>query len=113
MVFAKRVYDQWNERDGYRVLVDRLWPRGIKKNVLIYDRWLNDVAPSAALRKALHAKTLDFSTFSRQYHQEIAGGTALKELIALASASNLTLLTAAHLEVDNHITVLLTLLNTG
>ena len=56
-VRIKRVYEDFSEADGYRVLVDKLWPRGIKKEWLRYDYWAKDITPSAALRKWFHDDT--------------------------------------------------------
>ena len=53
-VVLKRVYEDPSPDDGYRVLVDRLWPRGVRKDELDYDEWAQDVAPSADLRKSWH-----------------------------------------------------------
>lgn len=53
-VRIKRVYEDFSETDGYRVLVDKLWPRGMKKEWLKYDYWAKDITPSASLRKWFH-----------------------------------------------------------
>ena len=50
----KRVYDEMEEMDGYRILVDRLWPRGVKKEDLPYDEWAKDITPSSEIRKAFN-----------------------------------------------------------
>lgn len=60
MIQCKRVYDAASKEDGYRVLVDRLWPRGIKKADLAYDEWCKALAPSTELRKAFHGEAIDF-----------------------------------------------------
>ena len=69
MIQCKRVYDPQEESDGYRVLVDRLWPRGIKKEALNYDEWCKTLTPSTDLRKAFHSETIDFAHFSQLYRQ--------------------------------------------
>ena len=71
MIQCKRVYDPQEASDGYRILVDRLWPRGIKKEALNYDEWCKILAPSTDLRKAFHGETLDFAHFSQRYRQEL------------------------------------------
>ena len=58
MIFCKRVYDEVTESDGYRVLVDRLWPRGIKKTDLHYDEWNKDVAPDTDTAQVVSCHTL-------------------------------------------------------
>ena len=69
---CKRVYDPAEKSDGYRVLVDRLWPRGVKKSDLIFNEWNKALTPSSDLRKAFHAELIDFSHFSEQYRAELA-----------------------------------------
>jgi uncharacterized protein YeaO (DUF488 family) len=61
MIQCKRVYEQASPDDGYRVLVDRLWPRGVKKTDLAYDEWCKTLTPSNELRKAFHSETIDFA----------------------------------------------------
>ncbi|MGP0800894.1 DUF488 domain-containing protein, partial [Escherichia coli] len=60
---CKRVYDPAEQSDGYRVRVDRLWPRGIKKTDLALDEWDKEITPSTERRKALHGEVVDFATF--------------------------------------------------
>ena len=72
MIQCKRVYDPQESSDGYRVLVDRLWPRGIKKEALACDEWCKELTPSAELRKAFHGEVVDFATFREQYLAELA-----------------------------------------
>ena len=76
MIQCKRVYDPQEESDGYRILVDRLWPRGIKKEALNYAEWCKTLAPSTDLRKAFHGETLDFAHFSQRYRQELEAADA-------------------------------------
>ena len=71
---CKRVYDPAEQSDGYRVLVDRLWPRGIKKTDLALDEWDKEITPSTELRKAFHGEVVDFATFREQYLAELAPG---------------------------------------
>ncbi len=65
-----RIYDN---PSGHRVLVDRLWPRGVQKEAAPWDDWTKDLAPSNALRKAYHAGKLDFVAFATAYRDELAG----------------------------------------
>ena len=111
MIAVKRVYDPITADDGYTVLVDRLWPRGIKKIDLRCDEWLKAVAPSAELRKALHAATLDFIHFEQQYRVELSNSSAFSALQSRAKQQKVTLLTAVKLDQPSHITVLQKLLN--
>ena len=80
----KRIYDEPSPEDGYRVLVDRLWPRGLSKEAAALDRWAKEVAPSPELRKAWHAASdAEWGMFAARYRAELAGQTA-EALAALA-----------------------------
>lgn len=107
MIQCKRVYDPQESSDGYRVLVDRLWPRGIKKEALACDEWCKELTPSAELRKAFHGEAIDFAHFSQRYRQELDAHreTGLR-LAALAQRQPLTLLYAAKNTEQNHARVL-------
>lgn len=72
MIQCKRLYEQAGPDDGYRVLVDKLWPRGVKKTDLAYDEWCKALTPSNELRKAFHSETIDFAAFSKAYREELA-----------------------------------------
>jgi len=107
MIQCKRVYDPASEDDGYRVLVDRLWPRGIKKADLHYDQWEKDLAPSNALRKEFHSDAIDFAEFSKLYREELEEKLeAVQKLVAHFEHSHLTLLYAAKNTEQNHALVL-------
>ena len=69
---TKRVYDPPSAKDGLRVLVDRLWPRGLTKAEAHVDLWLKGLAPSNELRRKFHAGTLDWSEFVTAYKRELA-----------------------------------------
>lgn len=111
-VVVKRVYDDATEEDGTRVLVDRLWPRGMAKERARLDAWMRDAAPSAELRNEWHHdpdghEPSHFAAFAERYRAELAGSAALRELRALAaSAPRLTLLTATRDAEMNHALVL-------
>lgn len=96
-VRVKRVYEPPLRRDGARVLVDRIWPRGVTKSDADLDEWCKDVAPSTALRKWYRHDPSLFSDFRRRYRHELASGQqaqALAHLRELAKRRPLTLLTA-------------------
>lgn len=78
MIQTKRVYESADKSDGFRVLVDRLWPRGLTKERAHVDLWLKEIAPSDALRKRFHA-TEDWPEFEKRYRTELTGK---KELLA-------------------------------
>lgn len=78
----KRVYVECDKSDGYRILIDRLWPRGIKKENLTIDWWDKDIAPSSELRKWFHSDQLrNWDEFVVRYRFEIHNSPALSDLI--------------------------------
>ncbi len=93
----KRVYDQLENTDGLRVLVDHLWPRGIKKEDLHYDIWAKDIAPSTELREWFHKDQNDnWGKFETLYKKELNNSKAVKEFIqTIKKESNVTLLYAS------------------
>ena len=102
-VQVKRVYDSPLPTDGYRVLVDRLWPRGISKVSLKADEWMKDVAPSNELRQRFHRDDSRWEEFQKLYFKELDGNRDLIErLIQKSRAGNLTLLYAAKDEEHNN-----------
>jgi uncharacterized protein YeaO (DUF488 family) len=109
-VAIKRIYEEPSPQDGVRVLVDRLWPRGLKKDAVALDAWLKDLAPSNELRKWYHAHPEQWSKFRERYLRELASETAnaaLQELYRLrAEQRQLTLLFASKNEEHNNATVL-------
>jgi len=113
-VAVKRAYEKASAADGTRVLVDRLWPRGIKKEAAALDAWLKDVAPSDELRRWIHARPELWPAFRKKYLVELAApaaSRALEELYRLASKSRqLTLVFAARDHEHNNAVVLKQLL---
>jgi uncharacterized protein YeaO (DUF488 family) len=79
-VAIKRAYDPPSSQDGTRILVDRLWPRGIGKKKAALDGWMKDVAPSPALRQWFGHEPKRFKEFSRRYRAELKGNPALETL---------------------------------
>ena len=73
---VKRIYDPPAGTDGLRILVDRLWPRGIAKDKAAIDLWLRDLAPSNTLRQRFHGKPADWAAFRAAYARELAGDAA-------------------------------------
>jgi uncharacterized protein YeaO (DUF488 family) len=103
----KRVYEPAEKRDGYRVLVDRLWPRGIRKESARLDEWIKDLAPSTALRKWFHEGKGTFQEFAARYKREMAGQEAgLARLKELSKERKLTLLYGSRDEKQNHAVLL-------
>lgn len=103
----KRAYEPAARGDGARVLVDRLWPRGLSKERAALHAWMPEVAPSVALRKWFDHKPARFAAFSRRYREELAGNAdALAPLRKLARRRNVTLVYGARDEQCNHALVL-------
>lgn len=107
---VRDLLDDGGSADGeHRVLVDRLWPRGIAKERLDHDAWDKDIAPSPELRKAFHAGELDFEQFREHYLSELSDSDAPRRLLeaaADAEASILVLVYAAKDSEYNHALVL-------
>ena len=101
-VRVRRVYDEPEPQDGARVLVDRLWPRGLRKDAAHLDEWAKDVAPSTELRDWYGHDPAKFAEFRRRYAAELdepAARAGVARLRALAAERPVTLLTATK-EVD-------------
>ncbi len=113
-ILLKRIYAAPAASDGTRVLVDRLWPRGLSKDSAAVDRWLRDLAPSDTLRKWFHAHTAAWPLFRKRYLKELSqprSAAALDELYRLAGRrKKLTLLFASKNEEQNNAVVLRDLL---
>lgn len=113
-VNIKRIYAAPEQEDGVRVLVDRLWPRGLKKSDAQIDLWLKSAAPSAQLRRTWHSdpeghEPERFAAFARSYLDELGHGEAsgaVDRLVEFAAAGQLTLLYGARDEHSNHAMVL-------
>ena len=106
-IYLKRVYDPAERGDGYRVLADRLWPRGIKKSDLHHDVWLREICPPSTLRKAWHNDRIDSRTFQTRYLEALAeSDKARAALQDLLNHEVITLLTAAKNPQKGHLAVL-------
>ena len=106
-----RVYDDIDADDGQRVLVDRIWPRGVRKDDPRVGIWCKDVAPSKELREWYHHRPERFDEFVVRYEEELHDSPALAELRKLTERGVVTLVTATR-EVDgSHAAVLAKLLN--
>jgi uncharacterized protein YeaO (DUF488 family) len=104
---AKRIYDPPDRKDGARVLVDRLWPRGARKEAAKLTLWLKDIAPSADLRRWFDHDPARFAEFSRRYRAELgANKEAVSQMEDLMKAGPVTLLYAAHDTEHNQALVL-------
>lgn len=111
MFEIKRVYEKPDESDGIRVLVDRLWPRGLKKEEAKIDHWMKEIAPSDSLRKWFAHKEEHWEAFKGRYKKELkVKNELLKQLQDLGRDKKITLLYAARDEERNNAVVLLEVL---
>lgn len=102
-IIIKRVYDEPDESDGYRILVDRLWPRGLTKGEVKADLWLKDIAPSDGLRKRFGHDPAKWGEFECSYFAELDGNRDLvKQLLGQAKKGVVTLLYAAKDDKHNN-----------
>lgn len=107
MVKLKRAYEAAAVSDGARYLVERLWPRGVKKSALRLDAWLKDVAPSAALRQWFKHDPKKWTEFQRRYIRELnANVQALRPLLHATREGDVTLVYSSHDADHNNAVVL-------
>lgn len=107
MIKVKRVYEQPSDLDGLRVLVDRLWPRGLKKSEASLDLWIKEIAPENRLRKWFSHDPEKWEEFRKCYLKELEQKEEyVQELLGKARETDITLLYAAKNEVFNNATVL-------
>jgi uncharacterized protein YeaO (DUF488 family) len=108
-VKIKRIYEPAAATDGYRILTDRLWPRGIKKDAI--DKWLKEVAPSTELRKWFNHEPEKWHSFLSKYKEELKDSAALEELRGdIEKHKQVTLLYSAKDEEHNQAVALLKIL---
>lgn len=113
MIYIKRVRDPVSKEDGKRFLVERLWPRGMKKVDLKIDGWIKDAAPSTELRKWFNHEPGKWQEFVRRYQAELRKTpAALEPILAAAAEGNVTLLFSSHDAEHNNVVALQTYLQT-
>lgn len=109
-IYIKRIYDPYEESDGYRILVDRLWPRGISKADAKLDEWAKDFTPSNQLRKQVHQEEISWDEFALEYVNELNANPRFTQWISLIKdilqKQNVTLITAAKFLPHNHADIL-------
>jgi uncharacterized protein YeaO (DUF488 family) len=110
LVGIKRVYDRRELTDGKRILVDRLWPRGVKKGTQSVDLWMKDVAPSNELRKWFANEPAEWEAFKKKYRAELDDGKKLEELVKMAEKIDITLVYSAKDSEHNNAVALAELL---
>ena len=102
MIRIKRIYDKPSDDDGYRVLVDRLWPRGMKKEIARIDVWLKDAAPSDELRKWFNHEPEKWNDFKEKYFMELQHKKGVLDSVIERINQGLTLLYGAKDERHNN-----------
>ncbi len=107
VIATKRVYDEPAKADGFRVLIDRLWPRGFTKEKAAIDEWAKDLAPSNELRTLFHHDDVPWADFEKRYRAELKGNTAVEDFIEQhKDKKKITLIFAAKDLKHNHAIVL-------
>ncbi|MDR0437738.1 MAG: DUF488 family protein [Bacteroidales bacterium] len=105
---TKRIYEAPADADGYRVLVDRLWPRGISHERTHLDLWAKDITPSTALRNEFHSGIDNYNEFVAAYLDELRNNPAMPEFVAeIKKHKIVTLLTATRDPAHSHVPVLI------
>ena len=112
-IAIKRVYDPPGPSDGFRVLVDRLWPRGLTKEKAALDLWAKDIAPSTELREEFNHRLEKFAEFKKHYRLELSKNPALAAFRKELKRPKVTLLFGAHDAKINHAAVLAEYLKQG
>ncbi|WP_424630357.1 DUF488 domain-containing protein [Bradyrhizobium sp. SYSU BS000235] len=103
---TKRIYEKPATGDGLRILVDRLWPRGVRKEAAALDQWCKEIAPTPELRKWFDHREDRFTEFKTRYLHELKHNPVVPELLQRIGSRNSTLLYAAHDPAINHAVVL-------
>lgn len=107
MIKIKRIYEEPAEGDGFRILVDRLWPRGMKKENAAIDLWLRDVAPSNELRKWFAHDVEKWQDFQDRYKAELLDGDGMTKLREAVAANPVVTLLFAAKDVEHNNAVVL------
>ena len=111
VIRIKRVYSAYSKSDGFRILVDRLWPRGLTKQVAQVELWMKEIAPSNELRKWYHQDMTQWALFRKKYLEELKHSTSLADLkSACGKHSVVTLLYGSKDEEHNHALILVDIL---
>ena len=103
MIKTRRIYDKPEADDGFRILVDRIWPRGLKKNNIKIDLWQKDIAPSASLRKWFNHDSKKWNEFKSRYYEELKDKQEIVKLfLEKAEQGTITLLYSSKEEKYNN-----------
>jgi uncharacterized protein YeaO (DUF488 family) len=101
-IILKRAYEQAAKSDGKRVLVERLWPRGVRKEALHLDAWMKDVAPSTSLRKWFNHDPKKWNEFRKRYFAELSANPESWHALIADAPSRLTLVYSSHEQEHNN-----------
>lgn len=104
---TKRVYEDSSEEDGYRILTERLWPRGVSKERANLDKWMKGIAPSHDLRKWFDHDADKWEEFKERYRRELFGSEYVEELLEIIKKNETVTLIYASKDEDHNSTVLL------
>ena len=111
VIRVKRVYEEYSKSDGFRMLVDRLWPRGLTKQAAHVDLWMKEIAPSNELRKWFHQDMTQWTLFRKKYLTELKNSTSLAEFKSVCAKNEVvTLLYGSKDAERNHALILLDIL---
>src|SRR5271155_5442535 len=102
LVATKQIYDKPSITDGKRILVERLWPRGVKRSTANVDLWMKGVAPSDELRMWFHDSPDKWEEFKKRYKKELGMNKAFQELISIVRVNDVTLLYASKDDKHNN-----------
>lgn len=112
-IIIKRIYEEASDADGYRILIDRVWPRGISKEKAKLDEWIKDIAPSTELRKWFNHKEERFKEFAAKYKKELSeSNSELQHIKRISKKQQVCLLYGAKNEKYNQAVVLKEILET-
>lgn len=107
MLKIKRVYEEPSGEDGYRVLTERLWPRGVSKERAALDKWLKSIAPSHDLRKWFDHDPNKWEEFKERYRRELFGSEAVNEILEILKEHDTVTMVYASKDEEHNSTVLL------
>lgn len=107
MLKTKRVYEEPSEDDGYRILTERLWPRGVSKERAALDKWMKSIAPSHDLRKWFDHDPDKWEEFKERYRIELFGSEAVNEMLEIIKNNETVTMVYASRDEEHNSTVLL------
>ncbi|MFD2533010.1 DUF488 domain-containing protein [Gracilimonas halophila] len=107
MLKTKRVYEEVTEEDGYRILTERLWPRGVSKERAALDQWMKSIAPSNDLRKWFDHDPDKWEEFKERYRKELFGSEAVNEMLEIIEKNDTVTMVYASKDEEYNSTVLL------